>query len=344
MGVGERQKVISYNSLRRDNIESVTLCKKNDTEYADFLSKISISQQKKTYSEKNAHYRKHKAFYDNLEMCLRMLSNEKTIIEITQNNNTCEQCYHSQKDKYKPHIADAYVCWINYRSNNIIKRIKNTERACSEFSERYDNLYSVIIKDSENKKYDLKIPLSVIKNFNEKETPDKYIYLAWHLVDKTKAPQNDHTVNYNRIKSVLNNIFGYDFLFEIGKKGLKFESDVRELYIKNGHKINPLVFKIKYKNQTDLYFKVMDVYFYDNNTHNIIEVFNSFRQVKDKITQINDYEYLLIKTGINGKINKILVTDEIYDSDLSDIPTDIILMSFNQLQSKVSLNRFFGGI
>ena len=164
--------------------------------------------------------------------------------------------------------------------------------------------------------------------------------MAWKIID----PQPSHAISYNKVKSVLNNVFDYDFSFSIGKKGLEFEKMIKKQYQENGHNILPLVFKIKYRNQTNPLFKVMDVYFYDNDQHTIIEVFNSWRQIEEKIQQINDYEYLLIKTGVNGKIIKKLLTDEVWGENLPTIPNDIELIIFNDaVPNPTSLASFFGG-
>ena len=332
--------MISYNSLNRQNIESVTLCKKNDPDYLHFILRLIEKQKNQIKIKQMKHYLEHQVFYDIFEDAFRQIYNNEIDIQIISSNYTCEQCQHSSPDKYRPTINGAYVCWIDYNNNGIIKKINNSDPACTRYP-FYSTHIIIQNKYQKNILFDGEIKNYVLNEYNNKIDPEKSLFLAWKIIE---SPPPIHAIGYNKVKSVLNNIFNYNFNFSIGKGGIEFEKMIKGQYQENGHIIQPLVFKIKYSNQTNPLFKVMDVYFYDNDQHTIIEVFNSWRQIEEKIQQVNDYEYLLIKSGVNGKIIKKLVTDKIWGQESLKIPSDIELIIFNDaVPNSTDLVSFFGG-
>jgi len=248
------------------------------------------------------HYYENEDYYKKIEALFRRLYDGTATVVFKELPRTCGNCRHSSPDKYRPHIPGARVCWRSYRFDGIIRRVNEKDRACSDFYS-YKTLVQ-IVSDTWEPLYTATDSYYIIESFNERPWPDNYIYLLYRIIP------NPTRADSNKIKSVLKNVFGYDLRFNIGKGGRKYEEYIRSYYKRLGYKLLPSVFKIEYYDRKHPSFKVMDLYFRRADEHVIIEVFTSYRFLEEKIQQINDYEFLLRKTGVKGKIVKKLVTDQ----------------------------------
>jgi hypothetical protein len=315
---------VQYTPIKRENIETVSLCDSTDLDYQKYIEYFKIHATNQRSQLHMDLYKEHKQAFDEFGIVLKeFFSGEISHVDIECfGQSTCKNCFKSSLD-YKDKTNFWYVCFLDWQNKGVYKRVSPTEK-CVYIQPRNTLATKITLSGCSNNIIREKIfppgsyGASNIKNYfnnNKLDLEEKSLRCAWYFCEFWKHTTNSYGCSMSFSLPVLTNIaidiIGLPFHRKgIAHKARLFEKQVITA-ISHHLEINPYILKIKYRNDSIYHFKRIDCFCYDkiNSLYYVLEIFTC-RSEEEKVIQVQDYCYLLNLVGYKN-IKPLLITEDL---------------------------------